>query len=155
MTTTDAGGQLTGSELTTAENRLVNAAATGGIADLRVGGPEDDPANGASWDAERTIRAGLLAELLTGQRTPEGRRQQPVRLRGPSSPEHWCWRPPTWGAHCCWPTVISTHRSTSDRQARETRRPRPPEDPRHHPDWPWAGAFLTCWKQLCALPVPT
>jgi hypothetical protein len=23
------------------------------------------------------------------------------------------------------------------------------------PDWPWAGAFLTCWQRLCALPAPT
>jgi hypothetical protein len=22
------------------------------------------------------------------------------------------------------------------------------------PDWPWAGAFLTCWQRLCALPAP-
>jgi hypothetical protein len=23
------------------------------------------------------------------------------------------------------------------------------------PDWPWAGAFLTCWQRLSALPAPT
>jgi Transposase DDE domain group 1 len=22
------------------------------------------------------------------------------------------------------------------------------------PDWPWQGAFLTCWQRLCALPAP-
>ena len=22
------------------------------------------------------------------------------------------------------------------------------------PDWPWTGAFLTCWHRLCALPAP-
>ena len=22
------------------------------------------------------------------------------------------------------------------------------------PDWPWAEAFLTCWRRLCALPAP-
>jgi Transposase DDE domain group 1 len=22
------------------------------------------------------------------------------------------------------------------------------------PDWPWTGAFLTCWQRLCALPAP-
>jgi hypothetical protein len=22
------------------------------------------------------------------------------------------------------------------------------------PDWPWKGAFLTCWQRLCALPAP-
>jgi hypothetical protein len=23
------------------------------------------------------------------------------------------------------------------------------------PDWPWADAFLTCWRRLCALPGPS
>jgi Transposase DDE domain group 1 len=23
------------------------------------------------------------------------------------------------------------------------------------PDWPWADAFLTCWRRLCALPAPS
>ena len=22
------------------------------------------------------------------------------------------------------------------------------------PDWPWTGAFLTCWRRLCVLPAP-
>jgi hypothetical protein len=22
------------------------------------------------------------------------------------------------------------------------------------PDWPWTGAFITCWQRLCALPAP-
>ncbi|GAA1785211.1 hypothetical protein [Actinomadura chokoriensis] len=58
-------------ELGEAERRLVEAAATGAWADVRAGA-----------QADRVVRADLLAELLTGERAPEGRRPRAVKLRG-------------------------------------------------------------------------
>ena len=43
---------------------------------------------------------------------------------------------------------------TGSGTCRETHRPRPPADLAISPDWPWAEAFLTCWRRLCALPAP-
>jgi hypothetical protein len=69
--------------LTEPEQQLVAATGTGRLVDLRAGVAElDDPANGASWDAARTVRAEVLAELMVGARTPPGGRLWAVRLRG-------------------------------------------------------------------------
>ncbi|MEU8343230.1 hypothetical protein AB0C74_16160 [Spirillospora sp. NPDC048832] len=59
-------------ELSEAERGLLEAAATGAWAHVPVGGA----------DADRQVRAGLLARLLTGERTPEGGRPRAVKLRG-------------------------------------------------------------------------
>jgi hypothetical protein len=51
-------------ELTEPEQQVVAAAGTGRLVDLRVGVAKlDDPANAATWEAARTVRAELLAEL--------------------------------------------------------------------------------------------
>jgi hypothetical protein len=66
-----------------AERDLLHAAATGRLVDLRTGdSPSDDPAHGATWAAERTVRASVLVGLLTGLRTPDGGRLRAVKLRG-------------------------------------------------------------------------
>jgi hypothetical protein len=71
-------------ELTEPEQQLVAAAGTGALVDLRGGVAEqDEPANGASWEPARTVRAEVLAELLVGTRTPAGGgRLRAVRLAG-------------------------------------------------------------------------
>jgi hypothetical protein len=57
---------LTEQELTEVERRVRMAADTGALVDLRSGVLElDDPATGGAWDLTRTIRAELLAEVLT------------------------------------------------------------------------------------------
>src|SRR5260370_33232596 len=54
-------------DLTRAELKLVEAAATGAIADYRGShGIENDPANGAQWDDERTISASVIYALAVG-----------------------------------------------------------------------------------------
>jgi hypothetical protein len=53
------------------------------LVDRRVGDPEqDDPANGAAWDNERSARAELLIELVTTERRPSGQRPRALHLRG-------------------------------------------------------------------------
>ncbi|QKW33807.1 hypothetical protein HUT06_06980 [Actinomadura sp. NAK00032] len=59
-------------ELSAAERGLIEAAATGARADVRAAGT----------DADRQVRAALLAELLTGERAPEGGRPRALKLRG-------------------------------------------------------------------------
>jgi SEC-C motif len=75
---------LLGDELSEVERQIVRAAGTGGVVDLRVGGDRagSDPASGALWGVERTVRAGLLAELVTGVRHPETGRLRAIRLFG-------------------------------------------------------------------------
>ncbi|MEW2134187.1 oxidoreductase [Streptomyces sp. NPDC005435] len=53
-------------ELTSAERRLWDACPTGRLVDFRTGGAEDDPENGESWGAERTVRASVVAALVRG-----------------------------------------------------------------------------------------
>ncbi len=54
-------------EPTPAEQKLIDAAARGEIADYRVGDEEaDDPANGANWGDERTLRAEIIYALCVG-----------------------------------------------------------------------------------------
>lgn len=74
--------ELGDDELTEAERALIAAAATGAMVDLRTGGTADDPANGANWPADRTVRAGLLADLLTGERIPPSGRIRAVNICG-------------------------------------------------------------------------
>ena len=52
-------------KLTPPERRVWDAITTGQVVRMEVGDPErDDPATGASWGRERSIRGQLLAELL-------------------------------------------------------------------------------------------
>ena len=70
-------------ELTKAEIAVVQAAGQGISFDLRAGDSSlDNPEHGTAWDGSRTVRAGLLVELLTGERAPEGGRLRSVKLRG-------------------------------------------------------------------------
>jgi adhesin HecA-like repeat protein len=58
-------------QLSEPERRIMSAARTGELVDLSVGDAEhDDPAHGATWDGARTVRAEMLIELLTAERTP-------------------------------------------------------------------------------------
>lgn len=53
--------------LTAAEEKLIEAAKTGDVVDYRTGDPKlDDPANGAKWGPERTIRAEVIYALAVG-----------------------------------------------------------------------------------------
>ncbi|MFD0687444.1 hypothetical protein [Actinomadura fibrosa] len=83
MTAPHVGPQFAEEELGTAERQLLHAAATGTPVDLRIGDAQHDaPAHATAWGAERTVRAGVLIDLLTGQHTPEGGRLRAVKLRG-------------------------------------------------------------------------
>ena len=78
------GGVVPGNEnMTDVERMLLGAAFTADVVNLQVGdAEEDDPANGANWGSARTVRAGFLAELVTGERTPDGRSIRGLKLRG-------------------------------------------------------------------------
>jgi hypothetical protein len=83
MTASHVDPRLGDEELGGAEQRLLRAVATGRLVDLRTGDERrDDPAGGAAWSAERTVRAEVLIDLLTGQRVPENGRLRAVKLRG-------------------------------------------------------------------------
>jgi len=70
-------------DLTAAERKLLTAAITGILVDLRTGdAARDDPAQAGTWDTARIVRAEVLTGLLTGDRTPEGGRLRAVKLRG-------------------------------------------------------------------------
>lgn len=74
---------LAGNDLREPEKRLVAAIGTGELVDLSTGKPaRDDPATGAKWPARRTVRAELVAELLTSVREPESGQPRALRLRG-------------------------------------------------------------------------
>ena len=63
--------------------RLAQAVGSGAVVDLSTGDPAvDDPARGAGWAADRTVRAELVAQLVTGTGTAEDGRPRAVRLRG-------------------------------------------------------------------------
>lgn len=68
--------------LTEPEHALTAASAVGGLVDLGAGNAHLDPSGTAGWGAGRTVRAELLAELLTGLRRPEGSQVRAIRLRG-------------------------------------------------------------------------
>ena len=72
---------LADSDLTPPEEDLRKAMTTGGWLDLRKHDPQaDDPSQGAQWGAERTIRAEVLADLLT--QVTGSQRPRAVRLAG-------------------------------------------------------------------------
>jgi len=63
------------------EDELREAILTGRLVDWRTGYvTADDPANGAGWDAQRTVPGALLAELLSVAEGP--RRPRALRLAG-------------------------------------------------------------------------
>ena len=69
-------------KLSVAERKLVRGARAGILVDLHVGDSGPDVAHGAAWGAERTVRASMLADLLTGQWAHANGRPRAVRLRG-------------------------------------------------------------------------
>ena len=68
------------------DHELREAMLTGRLVDWRAGDTmADDPAHGAGWDAQRTVAAALLAELLTnaeGPRPPRALRLVGARIVG-------------------------------------------------------------------------
>ncbi|WP_433239476.1 pentapeptide repeat-containing protein [Streptosporangium sp. CA-135522] len=69
--------------LNPAERQVWNAYPAGAWVDLRTGDADaDDPARGAEWGPERTIRAEVIAALLLGAREPEPGRTAGLRLAG-------------------------------------------------------------------------
>ncbi|GII80305.1 oxidoreductase [Sphaerisporangium rufum] len=69
--------------LTPAERKVWDAYPTGAWVDLRTGrDEEDDPARGARWGPERTVRARVLTALLLGARPAEPGRVPGLRLAG-------------------------------------------------------------------------
>lgn len=74
---------LVSGELTAAEQQLVHAASHGLAADLRGSEALRDPGSGTSWGPERTIRAELLAQLLTGSEARAPLRLLGARITGP------------------------------------------------------------------------
>ncbi|GGS69743.1 oxidoreductase [Planobispora rosea] len=69
--------------LSPAERRLWDAYPTGAWVDLRTGDPvTDDPAGGAAWGPERTVRAEVVTALLLGAREAEPGTTPGVRLAG-------------------------------------------------------------------------
>lgn len=76
---------LTDRQLTPAERHLIEAAGTGEIANLGEGGELDDPARAGSWSEERSVRAEVIVELLTGQRTPPSGFLRAVKATPPGS----------------------------------------------------------------------
>ena len=74
---------------TAAEQKLIEAAASGMVADYRVGEREaDDPAGGAEWGEERTLRAEIIYALCLGARPdwpvhPKGVEARGARIVGP------------------------------------------------------------------------
>jgi hypothetical protein len=76
---------LTDEELTETERRLVRLIDEPGEAglDIRIGDDEvDEPGNADAWPPEREVRAGLLAELLNGQRPLRTAQPRPFTLIG-------------------------------------------------------------------------
>jgi hypothetical protein len=70
-------------ELTDPERAVWEAVETGKLVDLRPGDTgRDDPANGATWSADRQVRAQLLYELLTGISKPKEFSPRALRLAG-------------------------------------------------------------------------
>jgi hypothetical protein len=64
------------------ERRILQAASTGVLVDLCEGESDIDVAHGDGWSASRTVRAALLAELLTGARSPASGTLRTLKLRG-------------------------------------------------------------------------
>jgi hypothetical protein len=77
---------LADSDLTPPEEDLRKAMSTGGWVNLRKNDPQaDDPSQGVQWGPERTIRAEVLANLLTqvtGSQRPRALRLAGARVTG-------------------------------------------------------------------------
>src|SRR5688572_23635594 len=68
-------------DLNVAERRLWEAFPYGRVVDLAD--PDDlDPADGARWGAERTVRASVIVALLLGAAEPRPGYVPAIRLRG-------------------------------------------------------------------------
>jgi hypothetical protein len=79
----DQGPAADDEKLSDAERRLLAAAATGKLIDLRACDIDDDGLHLIpSWDRWRQIRASLLTELLTAKRQPDGNPPRAVKLAG-------------------------------------------------------------------------
>jgi hypothetical protein len=83
MTAPDTAPPRGDDQLSPAEHLLLDAVATGTVADVRSGDPATDgPAGAAAWGAERTVRAELLVELLTADGAARDGAPRGVKLRG-------------------------------------------------------------------------
>lgn len=87
MTTSEGSAQAQDEGLSSAERKLLAAAAAGKFLILRPGDIElnnelHDAAAGPLWTDDQTIRAEVLVEILTGIRQPGARRIRYVMLRG-------------------------------------------------------------------------
>lgn len=70
-------------KLTRAETEIAHAVGLGEKVDLTAAGTATDhPARAAKWDPDRTVRATLLTDLLTGRRKPAGGTARALKLRG-------------------------------------------------------------------------
>lgn len=84
MTTMSAPGSPSAHNgLNETELAVVEAATTNGMVDRRTGDPDVDKLTTApSWDADRSVSAGLLTGLLTGDLDLDGARLRSVKLCG-------------------------------------------------------------------------
>ncbi|GIH50605.1 hypothetical protein SAMN05421833_1284 [Microbispora rosea] len=70
-------------DLSEAERRVWEAFPLGEEVDFTVEKPdEDNPAGGAGWGPERTIRARVIAALLMRDETPQSHRVPAIRIKG-------------------------------------------------------------------------
>ncbi|WP_204052731.1 hypothetical protein [Microbispora siamensis] len=70
-------------DLSEAERRVWDAFPLGEEVDFTVGEPENvDPAGGATWGPERTVRARVIATLLMREETPRSHRIPAIRIKG-------------------------------------------------------------------------
>jgi hypothetical protein len=70
-------------ELTAAEKVVWDAFPHGGLADFTVGDPaRDDPAGGAAWGPERTVRASIISALLLGSTKSASGSVSALRITG-------------------------------------------------------------------------
>ena len=67
---------------TPAEQKLIDAAAAGQVCTFEIDGLPADPSESDAWGTARTIRAVLLATLLTGERADWPVHRKGVRVRG-------------------------------------------------------------------------
>src|SRR5438105_3516673 len=79
----NAAEQHPDGDLSIAERKLLTGTVAGTLIDLRASTTTvTNPARGKRWGTSRQIRAGVLAELLTGMRRLNGNPPRAVKLRG-------------------------------------------------------------------------
>ncbi|WP_433510826.1 hypothetical protein ACQP2T_44190 [Nonomuraea sp. CA-143628] len=84
-------------ELSAAERRVWEAFPRGELVDFRTGKPdEDDPATGASWGPERTVRAGVITELLLREESARSLARWEESARSPAPQEEPARVPAQW-----------------------------------------------------------